>query len=262
MVNNCRTGMMRQDAYRSCSKVVLRKRQAADSGSAFSYKAGNSLLHRCPAWIKILVLPVVSIAVFELPPVVVDGLLFAQVVLAFCLHFSLCEQLADLRAVLYYAAVLFFVKVVAFGVEVFAGTAVGNALNPEKVSVWERAAAALVNEKETFFMLLRLLCVMQTASLVFKTSTSLQLREGLEAIELAIRRVFRMRRRAPAAAMISLFVMFIPQVSRNWRQVKRAWKARGGKNSIRMYLVLLPVLFSVGMKQAYTTARAISVRKR
>ena len=98
-------------------------------------------------------------------------------------------------------------------------------------------------------------------------------------IELAVRRMLhlRPRRRAktdspdetashsenytPVADVISLFVNFIPQVSKNWQQVKRAWKARGGKNSVRMYMVLLPVLFSVGMKQAYTTARAISVRK-
>ena len=123
---------------------------------------------------------------------------------------------------------------------------------------------------------------MQTASLVFKTSTSLQLREGLEKIELSIRKVFRVRRSprnkdsssvscalsmsardyAPVAGVIALFVCFIPQVSKNWQQVKRAWKARGGKSSIRMYMVLLPVLFSVSMKQAYTTARAISIRKR
>ena len=111
-------------------------------------------------------------------------------------------------------------------------------------------------------MLLKLLCVMQTASLVFKTSTSLQLREGLEKIELAIRKLFRASPAAPVAGVIALFVCFIPQVSKNWQQVKRAWKARGGKNSIRMYMVLLPVLFSVGMKQAYTTARTISIRKR
>ena len=230
--------------------------------SMFSYKQGNSLLHRCPAWIKILVLPVFSVAVFELPPVCAAALLLAQVVIAFCLHFTVREQLADLRAVLYYAAMLLFVKGVSFAAEYFA---VANAA----VGAESTAAAdalthtlALSSFLETSFMLLRLLCVMQTASLVFKTSTSLQLREGLETIEIAIRRVFHLRAAAPVAGVIALFVCFIPQVSKNWQQVKRAWKARGGKNSIRMYMVLLPVLFSVGMKQAYTTARAISIRKR
>lgn len=255
MVNNCRTGMKRRnDAKRSYSKVILRKRQTTDSGSAFSYKQGKSFLHRCPAWIKILVLPVVSVVVFELPPVFAASLLFVQTILAFCLHFTVREQLADLRAVLYYAAMLLFVNGVVF----VAGLLAGGDVGAETLE----ATAALVSEKETLFLLLRLLCVMQTASIVFKTSTSLQLREGLGAIELAIRWIFRMRPVTPVADVISLFVNFIPQVSKNWQQVKRAWKARGGKNSIRMYLVLLPVLFSVGMKQAYTTSRAISIRKR
>ena len=255
MVNNCRTGMKRQnDAKRSCSKVVLRKRQTADSGSAFSYKSGNSPLHRCPAWIKILVLPVFSVAVFELPPVCAAALLLTQVVIAFCLHFTVREQLADLRAVLYYAAMLLFVNGVVFVAGLFAGGDVG--------AETLEATAALVSEKETLFLLLRLLCVKQTASIVFKTSTSLQLREGLEKIELAIRKLFRASPAAPVAGVIALFVCFIPQVSKNWQQVKLAWKARGGKKSIRMYMVLLPVLFSVGMKQAYTTSRAISIRKR
>ncbi len=228
--------MMRQnDAKRSCSKVVLRKRQTADSGSAFSYKSGNSPLHRCPAWIKILVLPLVSIVFINLPPIFAVALFLAQIVISFCLRFTVREQLSDLRAVLYYAAMLLFVKCITFA---FSGLL------------------------ETAVMLLKLLCVMQTASLVFKTSTSLQLREGLEKIELAIRKLFRASPAVPVAGVIALFVCFIPQVSKNWQQVKRAWKARGGKNSIRMYMVLLPVLFSVGMKQAYTTARAISIRKR
>ena len=52
------------------------------------------------------------------------------------------------------------------------------------------------------------------------------------------------------------------QVSKNWQQTTRAWKARGGRKSLRMFAVLLPVFFSVGMKQAYNSARAISARIR
>ncbi|MCR4714099.1 MAG: hypothetical protein K5751_06920, partial [Treponemataceae bacterium] len=111
----------RNDAKRSYSKVILRKRQTADSGSAFSYKQGKSFLHRCPAWIKILVLPVVSIAVFELPWFCAAALVLLQVIVAFCLRFSFREQMADLRAVLYYAMMLLFVKGVAFIAEYFTG---------------------------------------------------------------------------------------------------------------------------------------------
>jgi len=109
---------------------------------------------------------------------------------------------------------------------------------------------------------------MQTASLIFKTSTSLQIREGLEVMELAVRRSLHLkpvvdgRPNAPVAQAVSLFICFIPQVSKNWQQAERAWKARGGRKSLRMFAVLLPVFFSVGMKQAYNSARAISARIR
>ena len=186
--------------------------------TAFSYKQGNSFLHRCPALVKILLIPVVSIAVFKLPPAVAIALVIIQTVLSFALKFSLREQLCDLRAVLYYAVILliidFFTK------------------------------ADIV---QTLLMLVKLLCVMQTASLVFKTSTTLQLRQALSKNILS--------------ETLALFICFIPQVTKNWAQIKKAWFARGGKKSLKMIIVLLPVLFSVGMKQAWNTARALSIRK-
>ena len=81
-------------------------------------------------------------------------------------------------------------------------------------------------------------------------------------MELAVRKLFHCKRETSFAQAVSLFICFIPQVSKNWQQAERAWKARGGRKSLRMFLVLLPVFFSVGMKQAYNTARAISVRQK
>ena len=191
--------------------------------TSFCYKQGNSFLHKCPAWIKILFIPVISILVFKLPAPVSAGLFAAQVILSFCLHFTLKEQLYDLRAVLYYAVILFFIKL----------------------------AGAIFFKSYDFLpsliMLLKLLCVMQTASIVFKTSTSLQLREAFG--------------KNPVSQALALFICFIPLVSKNWELTKRAWIARGGKKSLRMLVVLLPVLFSVGMKQAYNSARALSIRQ-
>ena len=207
--------------------------------SAFQYKYGNSFLHRCPAWIKILIIPALNILFFCLPPYFAAGLIVFQTILAFCLHFTFREQLADLRAVLYYACLLVFVKIVAF---LFSGD----------FSNWRLWIAG---EKSTLFMLLKLFCVMQSASLVFKTSTSLEIREGVGTIEYAI------CRKRVITDGIFLFVSFIPAVSKIWQQSKRAWKARGGKGGVKMYIVLLPVLFSVGMKEAYNKARAVCIRR-
>ena len=223
-------------------------------GVILSYKQGTSFLHRCPAWIKILVIPAVSIAAFYLPPVFALCILVLQTLVSFVLRFTVREQLADLRPVIYYAVLLFIAKLIGSAAVVISGGSF----------YWKDF---LISEKETWLLLLKLFCVMQSASLVFKTSTSLQIREGLEKIEITIRKFLHLKakktgaQKAPVAQTLSIFICFIPQVSKNWQQATRAWKARGGKKSLKMLVVLLPVFFSVGMKQAYNSARAISIRQ-
>ena len=201
--------------------------------TAFSYKPGSSFLHRCPAWIKILLIPVVSIVVFKLPFYCAAGLCVIQIIIACALRFTIREQLRDLKAVLYYAAFLIFAKVIG---SITAGVSAGSLSSISLSDIPQLTAAFLISEAATWALLLRLLCVMQTASLIFKTSTSLQIREGLEVIEMKIRR----KRKAPIAQAVSLFICFIPQVSKNWQQAKLAWRARGGKTNLRMLMVLLP----------------------
>ena len=166
---------------------------------------------------KLLAVPVVSIAVFVLPWQVALALCLVQIVLSFCLHITLRDQLVYLRAILYYAVLLIIINL-----------ATKAPLLP------------------TLIMLLKLFCVMQTAALVYKTSTPLQIRRALK--------------KAPFAQALTLFICFIPEVSKNWEQIKKAWFARGGKKTLRMLIVLLPVLFSVGMKQAWNTTRALCAR--
>ena len=202
-------------------------------------------MHRCPAWVKLLLIPAISIIVFKLPPVFAFVLFVVQLILSFVLRFTFREQLRDLRAVLYYALFLIFTKVI--GIVASGQTDI---------------LTFIIKEKETAFLLLKLFCVMQTASILFKTSTPLQLREGLETMELTIRKFLHRKEQTPIAQTVSLFICFIPQVSKNWQQAKLAWRARGGKTNLRMLTALLPVFFSVGMKQAYNSARAISIRKK
>ena len=211
--------------------------------TAFSYKQGNSFLHKCPALIKILFIPILSILIFKLSPVFALFLFVLQLILAFCLHFTIREQLSDLRAVLYYAIFLIIAKIIG-------QIAAAKSLPQNFTSPQAFLQNFFQSELETWLLLLRLLCVMQTASLLFKTSTTLQIRESLTALHLPL-----------LSELLSLFICFIPQVSKNWQQAERAWLARGGKKSPRMFLVLLPVFFSVGMKQAYNTARALAIRK-
>ena len=231
--------------------------------TSFSYKQGSSFLHRCPAWVKILILPLISLSIFYLPPYFALALIALQTLVSFILHFTVREQTRDLKAVFYYAVFLILVKIIG---SLAASFSAGTLSSFDLSAFPQTLLSFLISEKETWLLLLKLFCIIQTASLIFKTSTSLQIREGLEVMELEVRRRLHLkplvdgRPNAPVAQAVSLFICFIPQVSKNWQQATRAWKARGGKNSLRMFIVLLPVFFSVGMKQAYNSARAISAR--
>lgn len=189
---------------------------------AFSYKPGTSLLYRCPAIVKILVVPLLSIFIFVLPVWFCFGMIALLFVLALALHFTLREIFTDLKVVFFYALMLAVVKVITL----LAGGDTGSWI-------------------ETLFMLSKLLCMMLLTSIFLRTSTSLELRQGFE--------VFGVN---AVTHTLSLFVCFIPLVSKIWRQTEQAWRIRAGKNSIKKYAVLLPVFFSVGMKQAWNMARA------
>ena len=213
--------------------------------SAFLYKAGNSFLHRCPAWIKLLCIPALNILFLCLPVYFALGLIVVQFAIACVLRFSLREQFTDLKPVLYYAAfVLVMDLIMCFG---------SGKMNFAEVFSWD-------NQKESVFLLVKIFCILQSASLVFKTSTSLELRDGIWTIEKAVRKIFHLKEKNFITNTISLFLNFIPMVSKIWNQSVRAWIARGGKKGIKMYHKLLPVLFFVGMKKAWNAARALQIR--
>lgn len=217
----------------------------AQKYSAFSYISGNSFLHKCPSWIKILFIPVINIIFLFLPAYFCLFLIILQISISFLLKFSFKQQLADLKPVIFYAFLLFLM-------EVF------TCIFSEQATFAQRFN--FQTQKESIFLLLKLFCMMQSASLVFKTSTSLQLRDGIEKIELCLRKILHLKEKTSFTNAISMFLNFIPMVTKIWAQTQKAWFARGGKKSVKMYLTLLPILFSVGMKKAWNTARAMEVR--
>lgn len=209
----------------------------AQKYSLFAYKKGSSFLHRCPAWAKILFIPVINILFLCLPPIFSVGLIIVQFILACCLKFTLKEQYADLRPVFYYAALLAIMQLLLW---LFSGME----YTFTETFAWE-------NQSANVYLLLKIFAVMQSASLMFKTSTSLELRDGISKL---------FGQKSAFTNALFMFLNFIPMVSKIWEQSKKAWFARGGKHNIKMYFVLLPVLFSVGLKKAYNAARAVNIR--
>lgn len=211
--------------------------------SFLGYKSGSSFLHKCPSWIKILSVPAVNILLFSLHPYFALFMIVVQTIAALRLRFTFSEIFTDLKPVVWYAALLFFIRFI-------------SALSQNNLMLFfERESL-----KETLFMLIKLFCMMQMASLVFKTSTSLQLREGLEIIERAVRRFFHMKNAKTVSDTVSVFFIFIPLISQMWNQIEKSWKVRFGKKGLKMYFVLLPVFFSVSLKKAWNLSRSICIR--
>jgi hypothetical protein len=215
--------------------------------SLFNYKIGNTYLYRCPVWFKLLFIPIISILAFCLSPQFCLALIIIQFILALLLHFSFLEIISDLRPVFFYFLILLLVEIFSLLFEIFPFI-IHSDFNSIKSSLinhfsWER-------QKNSVFMLLKIFCLFQTSSLLFKTSTQLQIRECFEKIKFL----------SDFALVLSMFINFIPMTSKMWTQIKKAWFARGGKKGIKMYVTLLPVLFSVGMKKAWNMSRAIEAR--
>ena len=82
--------------------------------SLFSYKQGNSFIHRCPPELKLLVIPVLNILLLFLPWIY--SLIFAVAFLAagLFIKITLKEIITDIKPVLYYAFLLFIFESVVF----------------------------------------------------------------------------------------------------------------------------------------------------
>ena len=210
-----------------------------------AYKKGSSCLHKCPTWIKLLLIPVISITFLCLPPQCAVCFSIFQFLLACFLHFSLREQLKDIKPVFLYVVILIIFKVI---LEISGGN-----FDFKTDFSWE-------NSKETVFLLVKLVTVLQSTALLFRTTTSLELREGISSIENAVRNVFHLKGKNTFTDTVFLFLNFIPMVSKIWEESKKAYLARGGKNSPKMYVKLLLVLFCVGIKKACNQAKAIEIR--
>ncbi|MCR5217246.1 hypothetical protein [Treponema sp.] len=216
----------------------------------FTYKAGNSFLHKMPAWCKILFIPLLNIFVFKMPFYVAASFLIIQFILALCLKFTIKEQLKDFSPIIIYAFLLY---ITAF----FSRWAAGGFLLNKAPYI----ARHTFTNASTGILLLKLFSIIQSASLVFRTSTSLQIREGVGAVESAVRKVLPCSKKNKFTNTLSLFICFIPMVFKNWNQCRRAWFARKGPRGIKMYAALFPVFFSVGIKQAWNASRAITIRE-
>ena len=106
------------------------------------------------------------------------------------------------------------------------------------------ALAFLLKPKTDFFrFILRLTLIVQFSALLFRTTSSLEIRE-----------VVRIE-------AISIFLLFIPEIFKIWSSIDLAWKARCGKKGLVKIKTLLFVLISLCFEKAAIKAKAIEARR-
>lgn len=246
--------------------------------SAFSYKPGKTFVHKLPSQLKILFIPIFNIVIFSLDWHVGAAFILIQFILFCFLKFTLKEQLTDLTPVIWYAI---FMYLIGFCSEIYINLTSGSLfangffetmheIKPaELLSSILQAVKTTFSDEKTLNFVVKFCACNQSASLMFKTSTSLELKQGIESIEIKIRKFlsFKWKTKNDSevepkfSVVISMFINFLPAVFKIWNQLKKSWKARNGKTSLRMYLVLLPVLFSMGLKYAANSAKAVCIRR-
>ena len=218
--------------------------------SLFAYNFGNSFLHKCPAWIKLIFIPIINITLLLIPELlfvlipVFIGILF---LIAMTARISFGELVTDIKPVFYYALLLFLFDLFTV-----------NYLDFKNILTQLLTIFSWHNQKETIFFLLKLIAVMQTSSLFFRTSTSLEIRNAISKIETKFNRG---KKQNSFTQILFLFLNFIPMVAKTYNQLKLSWKARCGKSGIKMCIILLPVLFSVSIKKAWNMSRALLIRE-
>lgn len=218
----------------------------------FSYKQGSSFIHRIPAAAKLLLLFPAGFAAFYLSIPVCIAAIFFMMMISFSVKFSLYEQLRAMIPAILYAPVLYIALVVGTFVE----------------TGFEFTWKVLLPDSNTVLILLRMIFILLTTNLLFGTTTMLELRASISQIETIIRTVLSkipyigksISTEPSFALLLSLFLSFFPLVFKEWQRLERSWKARGGKTSIKKFIILLPALISVSMYHATTTAKSVANR--
>jgi energy-coupling factor transporter transmembrane protein EcfT len=223
----------------------------------FKYKTVKGFLHRVPALVKLLLILPLSLFFMQLSPVFLAAGIAAVCIIAFLGKFTLHEQLIDVKPAVFYALLM-------YGLSVFSTLIESWHTFPE-ISF----SSVLMPHQDFFRITLRLVLIIQLSALLFRTTSSGEIRDTLFTMEFAIRsffaKIFFQKKlitvKHSFSEYIALFLCFIPEIFENWALVNMAWKARGGKNGFAKIKSLVFILISLSMEKAALKAKALEARQ-
>jgi energy-coupling factor transporter transmembrane protein EcfT len=220
---------------------------------AFGYRAGKSFVHKCQPSLKILLIFPLSIAAAYMSFYAVSISIFLMSALSFICGFSLKLQISDIKPIRYYFVFLYIVIVLTKFIDNNAIFNFSIFLIDIKIIVW----------------LLRLVLIMQISALIFHSTTTTEIRQGISIIEQKIRSFLNhipfIRKHISTenhfADLIALFFNFIPAIFEIWQNCLLAFKSRGGKGFMQKAKFLIPVFISLSFNYADLKAQAFKARR-
>ena len=225
----------------------------------FSYNKRDSIIHKTPAILKLLILFCVPLITYFTPLVYHAGLFALALLLVLLAKIPLKSFLRDLRPIIYYCIFILIIDVLT--ILLFDKTPMP--ISTELSAELEESVSPTLNffsilkEKGNFLLMSRLVVSMAYTSIFFRTTSHLEMRQSLEKIESCI--TFGHSKLTFSKAF-ALFLNFLPQLFAIWNSLDLAWRARGGKRTVRKIIALLPVFISLSLKKANQTLLALKNR--
>ncbi len=225
-----------------------------------SYKKRNSLIHKTPAIIKLIVLFCIPLVLHLTSWQYHAVLFFVAFIISLIAKISTRDFLRDLRPIFYYCLLIALIDILS--TLLFDKTPMlisENLANEERSYFFSNLQSffSVVLSNGNYILLTRIVVAMAYTSIFFRTTSHREIREALEKIELGV--TFG-HFKLGFSKSFALFLNFLPQLFSIWANLDKAWRARQGKRGIRKILVLMPVFISLSIKKANDTLLSIKNR--
>ncbi len=221
-----------------------------------SYNKRNSLIHKIPAIVKLVVLFCVPLALHLTTLPFHLGFFCFAVLLALIAKLPIKSFFRDLKPIIYYCLFILIIDILTLLLFDKTPMPIADSLDDvavsQSISFW-----SVLLEKGNFTLMSRLVVSMAYTSIFFRTTSHLEMRQSLEKIESCI--TFR-HSNLTFSKSFALFLNFLPQLFAIWSSLDLAWQARKGKRTPRKIIVLLPIFITLSMKKANETLLAIKNR--
>ena len=211
----------------------------------FRFKNGSTFLHRMGSVKKLLLMVLLSLLSFYVPPFFAVFLYFALILFsAVYLKFSFSEIFTDSIPCIIYAATLYAVCLLSNFTVLCKGEI--------QEVFFKKLIFILTPEKKFFSMSIHLFLSVEVTSVFYRTTSPHSFNQAFRKIENFVTK----KNQTPVADCLAFTINFIPRIARLWTCLDNAWKARGGKKNVRRISKLTPTLFKTAMSDAYKKSLA------